>query len=327
MSQVKAAKAAQPKQKSRAWLIVVVLVMMLALAGGMLARNLHPTSIDLSGLNIPLPQLPASSADTVSQAVTTYGQTNDLNQAEQALNGMDKTEVAKQLTQLEINTGDTATRQNAARLRRALGLSVVEPSAADLVVGQQGIWVTSALAALPFLAALAIGLGSSVRQMVQTRIEEARSARSRKPVRAAARVIEEVVEEPPQEEEVTVVKVVPAAAPPQAGGAEPQSAGGAAKADEKDKDKPASTSKLALGSDPMAEGEVSAEMQGILSDVFGDETQQTRRTVLLQGLDEIPAGQLLALCRQVADGLRFNRADGRRPAALTGAGLGSPDAL
>ena len=327
MSQTKAAKAAQPKQRSRGWLIILIVVMMLALAGGMLARNFHPATIDLSGVNIPLPQLPASNADLVSQAVTVYGQTNDLNQAQQILNGMDQTEVAKQLTQLEINTSDTATRLNAAQLRHALGLSVVEPSAADLVMGQQGIWVTSALAALPFLAALAIGLGSSVRTMIKTRLEEARSGRSRKSGRVVTQVIQEVVEQPVQEEEPTVT-VVQATVAPQAGGTGgAQAAGGAAKADDKDKDKAAQTSKLNLTADPMAEGEVSAEMQGILSDVFGDETQQTRRTVLLQGLDEIPAGQLLALCRQVADGLRLNRAGYRRPTALSGAGLGNPDAL
>lgn len=326
MSQNKAAKAAQPKQKSRAWLIILILVMMLALAGGMLARNFHPGSIDLSGMNIPLPQLPASNADLVSQAVTTYGQTNDLNHAEQLLSGMDKTEVARQLTQLEINTSDTMTRQSAAQLRRALGLSVVEPSAADLVLGQQGIWVTSALAALPFLAALAIGLGASVRTMVRTRLQEARISRSRKAAPVVTKVIQEVVEEQPVEEETTV-KVVQAQTAPQAGGGEAQSAGGAAKAEAKDKDKPAEASKLNLGSDPMAEGEASAEMQSMLSDVFGDETQQTRRTVLLQGLDDIPAAQLLALCRQVADGLRLSRAGYRRPAALSGAGLAGPDTL
>jgi hypothetical protein len=273
----------------------------------MLARQYLPNGIDLSGLSALLPQLPPSREATVSQAVETYAQTGDTAQARAILAGWGDAEVASQLASMESNAADAAARLKIAKLRQALNLPQVEPSLGDLLVSQQMIWITSGLAALPLLAAVVLSVIPAIRQVIVTSARQARAnARARRGQAAVVQVVEEVVEDVPGEG-MTPEQEAEAQAAAQA---EAQAVAVKAKAE-----KPAETKTESATGDPLGGEQASPAIQGILSDVFGDDTQTTRRTVLLQGLSDMPVEQLLAACRQVADGLRMSRQMAGRRAA------------
>lgn len=212
----------------------------------------------------------------IAQAAEAYGQSGDMAQAQDLLADLDANRLAQLLAKMEADAPDEATRQRLVALREALQLPLVTPSLWDSLLSQKLLLISLALAALPLLGALALGLLSTVHRPVEPEAE---------------------VEVPPVEAplEAAVAKEQP--------GTRPQPATTSAQTAPQDAQPaspipqtppPADASQLAA--DP--------QMQDILSSVFESEAGAIKDEALLRELKEIQASDLLATGRRVAQQLQ-----------------------
>jgi hypothetical protein len=173
----------------------------------------------------------------------------------------------------------------------------------DLILGQKIVLATIGLAGLILVTALSLAIVPHLKQILANRKAQRALAAQEAALQAEAESSEEL--NPQQSLATTAPRAVKppapaAAATPTRAAAQP----GTAPTSVAQASPLATSTTSASPSAGQSEEQTSSAMQDILSSVFSNDEALERFRVLLQGAENLPASELLALCSSVSDQLR-----------------------